>query len=114
MLTSVELASPRQRALCLLYYRVLEQHADLAMGPMILGCHGLQEPSEQGHCDSDVLACPGEVWEGSIVFDDPSVHVTGHGACTPTVSMVLDLTLELCALLLELESCILELLVPRP
>ena len=32
----------------------------------------------------------------------------------PIVSMVLDLLFELYTLLLELESCILELLVPRP
>ena len=32
---------------------------------------------------------------------------------TPTVSMALDLSLELCAVLLELESCFFELLVPR-
>ena len=56
----------------------------------------------------------GEVWEGSIIFDDPPVHIVGHGACTSTVSAVLDLSLELYALLLKLESCILELLVPRP
>ena len=84
------------------------------VGPMILGCHGLQEPLEQGRHGSDVLACLGKVWEGSIVFDVPLVHVMGHGACTPTVSMALDLLLELYALLLELESCILELMVPCP
>ena len=70
------------------------------MGLMILGCHGLWEPSEQGRCGSDVLACPGEVWEGSIVFDDPTVHIVAHGARTPTVSTTLDLLLELHALLL--------------
>ena len=35
-----------------------------------------------------------------------------HGACTPIVSMALDLSLELHAFLLELESFFLELLVP--
>jgi len=84
------------------------------MGLTILGCGELREPSEQGHRGSDVLACLGEVWEGSIVFDDPPVHVAGHGARTTTVSTMLDLSLKLCVLLLELESCILELLVPRP
>ena len=84
------------------------------MGPMILEYRGLQEPSEQGHRGSDALACPGKVWEGSIVFDVPLVHVVGHGACTPTISVALDLSLKLYTLLLELESCILELLVPRP
>ena len=114
MLTGVELTLSRQHALRLLHRRALEQRADLAMGPSILGCHGLREPSEQGRHGSDVLACLGEVWEGSIAFDDPLIHVEGHGARTPTVSAALDLLLELCALLLELESCILGLLVPRP
>ena len=35
----------------------------------------------------------------------------GHGARTPTISMALDLSFELRAFLLELESCFLELLV---
>jgi len=52
------------------------------------------------------------VWEGFIVLYDPPIHVVGHGARTPTISMVLDLLLELRAFLLELESCFLELLVP--
>ena len=38
----------------------------------------------------------------------------GHGTCTPTISASLDLSLELCVLLLELESYILELLVSCP
>jgi len=33
-------------------------------------------------------------------------------ACATTVSMALDLSIELCAFLLELESCLLKLLVP--
>ena len=77
------------------------------MGPMILGRRGLQKPSEQGYRSIDVLACPGEVWEGFVVLDDPPVHVTGHDARTPTVSMAFDLSLEL-------ESCFFELLVPYP
>ena len=70
------------------------------MGPMILGCRRLQKPSEQGCSGSDVLARPDEVWEGSIVLDDPPVHIMGHGAHTPTISMVLNLLLELLMLLL--------------
>ena len=54
------------------------------------------------------------MWEGFVVLDDPPVHVTGHGARTPAVSVVLDLSLLLRAFLLELESCFVELLVPRP
>ena len=66
---------------------------------------------EQGHRSSDVLACLGEVWEAFIILDDPLVHDVGHSVRTPTVFMVLDLSLELRAFLLELESCFLELLV---
>ena len=54
------------------------------------------------------------MWEGFVVLDDPMVHVAGHGAFVPTVSVALDLSLELRAFLLELESCFFELLVPRP
>ena len=46
--------------------------------------------------------------EGFIVLDDPPVHVMGHGARVPTVSVVL----KLHTFLLKLESCFLELLVP--
>ena len=82
------------------------------MGPTILRCRELWKPSEQGHHGSDVLACMGEVWESFVVLDDPPVHVTGHGARTPTISAALDLSLELRAFLLELESCFFELLEP--
>ena len=54
----------------------------------------------------------GEVGEGLIVLDDPSVHIADHGERAPTVSMALDLPIELHALLLELDSRFLELLVP--
>ena len=74
------------------------------------GVTGLESPQSKAR-SSDVLACPGEVWEGFIILDDPPVHVIGHDTRTPTVSMALDLSLELCAFLLELESCLLELLV---
>ena len=80
------------------------------MGPTILGHREPQEPPEQGRCDGDVLACPGEVWEGFVVLDDPPVHVAGHSARTPTVSVAL----ELRVFLLEQESCFVELLVLRP
>ena len=70
------------------------------MGPMILGSRGPRKPPEQGRRSSDVLACPGEVWEGFIVLDDPPVHIAAHGTRTPTVSVAL----ELHAFLLELES----------
>jgi len=51
------------------------------------------------------------VWEGFIVLDDPLVHIAVHGACTPTVSVVLNLSLELRAFLLKLESCFVGFLV---
>ena len=41
VLAGVELASPRQRALGLLCHRTLEQRANLAVRPMILGRRGL-------------------------------------------------------------------------
>ena len=50
---------------------------------------------EQGHCGGDVLACPSEVRKGFIIGDDPSVYITGHGACAPTVSTVFDLLIDL-------------------
>ena len=81
------------------------------MGPTILECRRLRNTPEQGRCGSDVLACPGEVWEGFIVLDDPLVHIMSHGACTPTISVTLDLALELNAFLLELESRFLKLQV---
>ena len=82
------------------------------MGPTIFGCRGPRKPPKQGHHSSDVLACPGEVWEGFIILDDPLVHIMGHGVRTSTVSMALNLSFELRTFLLELESCFLKLLVP--
>ena len=81
------------------------------MGPTILRCRGLRKPPEQGRRNSKILACPGEVWEGFIVLDDPPVHIASDGARTPTVSVVLNLSPELRAFLLELGSCFLKLLV---
>ena len=40
-LAGVELASPRQRALCLLHRRTLKQRANLMVSPTILGRCGL-------------------------------------------------------------------------
>ena len=74
------------------------------MGPMILGRRRPRKPLEQGRCGGDVLACSDEVWEGFIVLDDPLVQVAGHSVCMPSISMALDLSLELYAFLLELES----------
>ena len=109
MLAGVELPSSRQQALSLLRSRTLEQRANLMVGPSILGCRRLRKPPKQCCHSSDVLAFAGEVRERLIILDDPLVHVTGHGACAPPVSMALDLSIELYMLLLELESCFLEL-----
>ena len=95
----------------MLCHRTLEQRANLMVGLMILGRRGPWKPTEQGHYSSDVLACPGEVREGFIILDDPPVHVTSHGARSPTTSVALDLLTEFRTFLLELESCFLELLV---
>ena len=81
------------------------------MGSTVFGHRWPRKPLEQGSHSSNVLAYPCEVWERFIILNDPPVHVTGHGTCMPTVSMVLDLLLKLHAFLLELESCFLELLV---
>ena len=81
------------------------------MGPTLIGRRGPRKPTEQGRRSSDVLARPDEVWEGFIILDDPSVYVAGHGVCAPTVSMVLNILIKLCAFLLKLESRILDLLV---
>ena len=64
---------------------------------------------EQSRHGGDVLACTGEVREGFIIYDDPLVHVMGHGTCAPTVSAALDLPIELRLFLLELKSCFLKL-----
>ena len=76
---------------------------------MILGRRGLWKAMEQGRCGGDVLACPSEVRKGFIIGDDPSVYITGHGACAPTSSATLDLPIELRAFLHKLESCLLDL-----
>ena len=102
MLAGVELLSLRQRALGLLRSRMLEQCANLMVGPSILGCRRLWKPPKQCYHSSDVLAFAGEVRERLIILDDPLVHVTGHGACMPPISMVVDLAIELRAFLLKL------------
>ena len=66
---------------------------------------------EQAHRSGDVLACPSKAREGFIICDDPLVHVVGHGVCAPTTTTAFDLSIELRAFLLELESPFLELLV---
>ena len=50
---------------------------------------------EEGRCGGDVLACPSEARMGLIIGDDPSIHIMGHGACAPTVSVAFDLLIDL-------------------
>jgi len=49
---------------------------------------------KQGHCGGDVQACLGEVREGSVVGEDPLVHITGRGMCVPTIPATLDLLID--------------------
>jgi len=64
------------------------------MGPAILRRRGLWEAMKQGRHGDDVLACPSEVRESPIIGEDPPMHITGRGACVPTVSATLDLLLD--------------------
>ena len=66
---------------------------------------------EQGRHGDDVLACLGEGRKGFIISDDPSVYITVHGACAPTIFVELDLSIELRAFLHKLESRFLNLLL---
>ena len=62
---------------------------------MILGHCGLWKAMEQSRCGGDVLACPVAVRKGFIISNGPSIHIAGHGACAPTVSMAFDLAIDL-------------------
>ena len=62
--------------------------------PAILGRCGLRKAMKQGRGGGDVLARPSEVRKGFTIGDDPSVHVTGHGACVPTISVAFDLLID--------------------
>ena len=65
------------------------------VGLMILERRVLWKAMEQRRCGGDVLARPGEARKGFIIGDDPSVYVTGHDACAPTVSAAFDLLIDL-------------------
>jgi hypothetical protein len=67
---------------------------------------------EQNRCGNNVLARPGEEWGTLIIFEDPPVDIGGVGACPPTISAVSNLALEFGMFLLQLEACLLELLLP--
>ena len=64
---------------------------------------------EQGRRGGDVLAYLSKARKGSIIGDDPSVYIMGHGACTPTVSAALDLPIEPRAFLHKLDTGFLNL-----
>jgi len=81
------------------------------VGSTIFGRCGLWKAMEQGHCDGNVLAHPSEARKGFIIGDDPSVHVTGPGACAPTVSMAFDLPIDLHAFLHKLDFGFVDLLL---
>ena len=76
---------------------------------MILRRCGLWKAMEQGHYDSNVLACPSELRKGFIIGNDPSVYITGHGACAPTVSVTFDLPIDLRVFPHKLESGFIDL-----
>ena len=88
---------------------MLEQCENLVVGLRIFGHYGLQKAMEQGHHDSNVLACPSKAREGFIVCDDPLVHITGHGACAPTVSVTFNLPIDLRVFPHKLESGFIDL-----
>ena len=79
------------------------------MGLAILRRCGPRKPLEEGCHSIDVLARPGEVWEGFIILDDPLVHVMGHGARAPTIFVALNLSHKLREFLPKLELRFLEL-----
>ena len=77
---------------------------------MILERRGLWKAVKQGRRSGDVLACPSEVREGSIVGEDPLVYITGRGACAPTASTMFDLMVDLRVLVafdLVVDLCVL-------
>jgi hypothetical protein len=84
------------------------------IGLVVSECCGLWEPLEQCHDSGYVLVCSNKVQEAIIIFDDSPVHVVGPGMCAPTIHAMSDFMLELHALLLQLEPCILKLLLSCP
>ena len=57
------------------------------------------------------MAHPSEVRKGFIVGDDPSVYITGRGACAPTVSVAFNLLIDLRIFPHKLESDFIDLLL---
>ena len=47
--------------------------------------------------------------KGFIIGDDPSIHITGHGTCAPTVSALFDLPIDLHVFPHKLESSFIDL-----
>ena len=109
MLASVGFASSRQRTFRLLRRRTLKQRVNLPVGPVVFRRRGPWEAVKQGHRGGDVLACPSEVRESPIIGEDPSMHITGRGACEPTVSAMLDLLLDVSVFLDKLLPGVIDL-----
>ena len=78
---------------------------------MILERCGLWKAMEQGCCGGDVLSYLSEVRKGFIIDDDPSVYITGHGACAPTLFTAFDLPIDLHVFPHKLDSGFLDLLL---
>lgn len=80
-LAAPKLASSGQQAFRLLFFPAFQKHVNLSMSAAVIGCHGLQEPTEQSHHGDYVLARLGELGEALVILDDPPVYVPGYSAC---------------------------------
>lgn len=70
----------------------------------------LREPLKQICGSSDVLAHLGEAWGDGVIFNDPPLHVAGHGLCARWLPMAGELLFKLIAHELECQPRIFELL----
>jgi hypothetical protein len=60
------------------------------------------------------MACPGEVQESIVILDNSLVRVVGTRTRTHLIMVLCDLMFEHRTLLLQMESCGFELLLPLP
>ena len=65
------------------------------MGPTFHGRHGPRKPPEQGRRNNDVLACPGEVWEGFVVLEILRFMSRATDACSYSSSSASAITSRL-------------------
>jgi hypothetical protein len=107
-------ASPRHQALGLLLRCVLDERAQLLVSAAPLGRRFLLEPFQQGHRNSDVLACLGEARGILIIFEDPPIYIVGGSMQAPSIPTASNLSLEFGTLLFYQEVRLLELLLPLP